>query len=84
MISQARYVVIYKDDAHTRNRYFGPFITVSVAEAFLSTLPRPLPGGAKTWKTIEPYSHSEASLARDAILRNRELIATVFDVANST
>lgn len=72
MTHQARYMVIYKDGPDDRNRYFGPFVSITLSEQFLDLLPEPLPGGNKVWKPVEPYTQSDAVFAREAILRSRE------------
>lgn len=71
MKSQSQYLVIYKDSTEARNKYFGPFSSVDMAEEFVETLPTPLIGGSKTWKHVSPYTHQEAVIARQSILRQR-------------
>ncbi len=71
MKTQSQYLVIYKDSAEARNKYFGPFTSVEMAEQFVSILPEPILGGVKTWNHISPYTHDEAMLAREVILRQR-------------
>lgn len=81
MLANSRYIVIYKDSATARNLYFGSFVSQSYAEHFMDTLPDPLEGGTKTFKSLQPYTHNEDTLARDVILRKRahgDLIDSLF------
>lgn len=86
MTHQNRYMVIYKDGPDYRSRYFGPFVSITLAESFLTILPDPQPGGNKVWKPVEPYTASDAVFARDAILRargNRDLADVLTEIART-
>lgn len=85
MTNQQRYLVVYKDDADSRNLYYGPFVSLSIAEHFMNALPEPLEGGLKTFKSFQPYSHSEDTLAGEVILRKRshgDLLETINEIAS--
>lgn len=71
MKEQSQFIVIYKDSATARNQYYGPFVSDRMASDFMDTLPEPLNGGLKTYKSMSPYTYDEADLARDVVLRQR-------------
>lgn len=71
MKDQPQYVIIYKDHATARNRYYGPFVSDSLAEDFMSDLPEPLPGGLKVYKLVSPFTFDEARLASMEIMQSR-------------
>lgn len=56
----------------SRPKYYGPFVSMSIAWSFHDALPEPLEGGAKAVKSFSPYDHSEAELASMAIIRERD------------
>lgn len=67
------HIVIYRDSKVSRPKYFGPFVSDSLAWAFHDKLPEPLEGGAKVVKAVSPYDHHEAELAAMAITRERDV-----------
>lgn len=67
-----RYIGVYKDGPSSRIRYFGPFVSQAITEEFLNDLPEPLPGGAKSWKPLQPYMHHETGEATRSIMEERE------------
>lgn len=56
-----QYLVIYKDSAKAKQRFFGPFVQPSIADNFASRLPSPLEGGHKIIKHTEPQTYDEAT-----------------------
>lgn len=66
------HIVIYRDSKVSRPKYYGPFVSMSIAWAFHDQLPEPLEGGAKAVKSVSPYDHNEAELAAMAITRERD------------
>lgn len=78
-----RFLVIYKDNGETRNRYYGPFASASIAQDFMNDLPKPALGGLKTFKMIEPYTSEEVKSAANSInntQRKIDLIHTVNEI----
>jgi len=68
----SQYLVAYKDNAKARTLYFGPFVSIDVASRFLADLPEPQPGGAKDYRTTQPFTANDTTLIQDYILSERE------------
>jgi hypothetical protein len=70
---QSTTLVVYKDSKDAAVRYFGPFINLDFASEFATALPEPLqPGGFKGYRSTQPFTSTETSLATEAILSDRE------------
>lgn len=85
MLTTTRHIVIYRDTLKDRNRYFGPFVSDTMAYDFCDALPTPLEGGYKYVKNLSPYNHEEARLAADVIIRRRrdgDLYNTICDIVS--
>lgn len=80
MIAQPRYIAIYKDSETAKNLYFGPLMSINVAEQFLSGLPEPRLGGYKTYKPISPYMHDETREIAAVIIHARARVQAAQDV----
>ena len=66
-MKQSTYMVVYRDSPTDHVRLFGPFVASEVAIRFKDDLPTPLPGGSKSVKVTEPFTHDEADLVTDLI-----------------
>ena len=71
MVAHSRYLVIYKDSKHARNLYFGPFVSLTLAEVFMMELPDPLEGGSKSYRSFQPFDRNETRIACQMILDKR-------------
>lgn len=72
MQDSIRHIVVYRDNSKSRVKLYGPFVSLTMANDFMETLPSPMLGGSKSVKFISPYTHDEASLAAETILRERQ------------
>lgn len=70
-VKQPVYLVVYRDGPKAQNLYFGPFVNERIASEFMDELPAPLPGGIKTTRLTQPYSHTEAEQVYDNIVKLR-------------
>lgn len=66
------YLLGYKDSENDKVRYFGPFVSLSVAEFFQASLPMPLKGGWARIVQIEPFLAHEGHTVSQLILKERE------------
>lgn len=73
MKNHPQYIVIYRDSTRARNRYYGPFISETMAERFVDCLPEPQQGGQKLYRLIRPFTFEECSLATMEIEQVRDL-----------
>jgi hypothetical protein len=55
MVTNKRFIVILKESANSRNRYFGPFVSETMALQALDKLPMIKEGGLKTWRPLETF-----------------------------
>lgn len=78
MANLTRYLVVYKDAANARTKYFGPFVSDVGADDFRDRLPEPLEGGYKRLKALAPYSSVEAEIAAHAIKSQRNPNSPVY------
>lgn len=66
------YFAGYKDGPKAPIRYFGPFVSTSVADFFLAALPKPRKGGWKAVRHLQPYSVQEGHTVAEMIKRERD------------
>jgi hypothetical protein len=72
MAQPIRYLVIHRDTAHGPPRYFGPFVSVQVAEQFCDDLPATQLGGRKHVRMLEPFGVHDMSLIETVIKGERQ------------
>lgn len=65
------YLVRYRDGAKTQVLNFGPFVSSSVADFFVATLPSPLEGGFCAIHPIQPYTAQDGHIVNEQIMRGR-------------
>ena len=65
------YMVGYKGSPQTSTRYFGPFVSESVADFFTASLPKPLNGGWVRTVLVQPFLSHEGRQVSQLILRER-------------
>jgi hypothetical protein len=67
------YFAGYKDSAKAPILYFGPFVSTSVAEFFLASLPTPLKGGWAAVRHFQPFNVQEGRTVTEMIMRDRRM-----------
>lgn len=72
MTNQPRSIIAYKDSEEATTRYFGPFVSESVADFFRASLPLPLKGGWAKRFTLQPFGAHDGHNVSQVILRERE------------
>lgn len=70
-MKQSQYLVAYKDNPKAHTRYFGPFVSIEVAQRFLKELPEPQPGGGKGYRLTQPFTANDANIVNDLIMIER-------------
>lgn len=70
-MSSFRYMVQYRDKRGEVARYFGPFVTMSVAQYFKACLPEPLDGGVCLIHSLQPFSGNEGHIVNQKIIEER-------------
>lgn len=70
-MSQPRYILGYKDGPTTTVRYFGPFVSESVADFFAACLPDPQEGGWVKSVLLQPFTAQEGHQVAQLIERER-------------
>jgi hypothetical protein len=73
-VKGTRHIVGYKDGPDGQTRYYGPFVSPSVADFFIAALPTPLEGGFVRAVTLQPFTVQEAHLVASLIKRERDEI----------
>lgn len=71
-MNPSRFIVGYKDDEDAKVRYFGPFVSESVADFFTAALPEPLEGGWVRTVALQPFGPQEGRTVNQLILRERK------------
>lgn len=66
------YFAGYKDSFKSPILYFGPFVSQSVADFFVASLPEPRKGGWVKTKHLQPYSVQEGHTVAEMIKRQRQ------------
>lgn len=69
------YLVIYRDGPKAPTRYFGPFVSVGIADDFIAALPEPKEGGMAKYVSTQPFTAHEANRIADLLLAERVKIA---------
>lgn len=67
-----QYFVGYKDSPKSKLLYFGPFVSESVSDFFLASLPTPRKGGWTAVRHLQPFSVQEGRTVAEMILRDRQ------------
>lgn len=65
------YIVGYKDSEDAKVRYFGAFVSESVADFFIAALPEPLEGGFARVVPLQPFTAQEGFTVSRMILAER-------------
>lgn len=68
-----RKIVIFQDTKNTPPAYFGPFVSDTIADAFIRDLPDPLDGGRVVVRPLEEYGRNDTAAITRSILEMREL-----------
>lgn len=66
-----QYFVGFKDSKASKILYFGPFVSESVADFFVASLPSPLKGGWAAVRHLQPFNVQEGRTISEMILRDR-------------
>ncbi len=69
---QPRKIVAYKDGPDDPTRFFGPFVSDSVADFFRAALPMPLKGGYAKTLSLQPFSAHDGHTVAKMILAERQ------------
>lgn len=72
VVKATSYFAGFKDSPKSPILYFGPFVSQSVADYFLASLPKPRKGGWAKVRHLQPYSVQEGHTVAEIILRNRQ------------
>lgn len=70
-MSTFRCMVQYRDKRGEVARYFGPFVSRSIAEFFQACLPEPLDGGVCQILTLQPFTQADGHIVAQKILEER-------------
>jgi hypothetical protein len=70
-MKQTSYIVGYKDSREADIKYFGPFVSTSVADFFKASLPMPLEGGFCRTVTLQPFSAQDGHTVSQLVMRER-------------
>ena len=70
-----QYFAGYKDSKASPILYFGPFVSQSVADFFLASLPTPLKGGWTAVRHFQPFNVQEGRTVTEMIMRDRRKVA---------
>lgn len=68
---QPRIIVAYKDSNASHTRFFGPFVSDSVADFFQACLPVPLKGGWAKRIQLQPFGSNDGHIVAKNILAER-------------
>lgn len=74
-MKQPQFLVAYRDTPKSPTRYFGPFVSIDIASRFCSELPEPQPGGAKDYRTTQPFTANDTNIIHDIIMNERNRAA---------
>lgn len=66
-----QYFAGYKDSPKSPILYFGPFVSQSVADFFVASLPKPRNGGWVKTKHLQPFSVQEGHTVSQIIENHR-------------
>lgn len=67
-----RKIVAYKDSADEPTRFFGPFVSDSVADFFRASLPMPLKGGWARTISLQPFGVQDGHTVSKMIMSERQ------------
>lgn len=70
-MKSTQYFAGYRDHPKAPTRYFGPFVSESVAEFFVAALPKPQKGGWARIRHLQPFGVQEGRTVSEMILRER-------------
>jgi len=72
VVKPTSYIVGYKDHRNAKTRYFGPFVSESVADYFKANLPLPTDSGFCRTVMLQPFQVQEGHQVAQLIRRERE------------
>jgi hypothetical protein len=67
----ASFIVGFKDGPDKRIKYFGPFVSQSIADYFRASLPMPQKGGWCRSRRLEPFSAHDGRKVTELVLSER-------------
>jgi hypothetical protein len=68
-----RKIVIFQDSKDAMPAYFGPFVSDTIADAFVRDLPDPTPTGRVVVRSLEEYGRNDVTAITQSIMDMRKL-----------